>query len=134
MSELAQKTFSFLYQKVPWRTVKNDSFASRPTLWINWFSPEKFSFRSFFGILSGEKPTGRVVKQIVHVDRTTIEESDFHFEWYDSWICLLTLNKISRILAEKVHEGCHYCILSAEMINYRKNIFFLEQTKSFNLF
>ena len=96
--------------------------------WID-FLWQTLVFVVFLGGFSGKNPTGRVVKQIDHVDRTTIEESGFHFEWYDSWICFLTLNKTFWILAENFEQGCQYCILRVKMNNFRKDILYWNKLK-----
>ena len=119
---MSQKTLFFSYQKVPWTTDKTDLFPSRPTIWMNWFSLENISLRIFSWILSGKIPTGLWNKY------STLTEQQLRKVVSNSNGIILefafSLWKISQVLAEKNHEGCQYYIFSAEMINFRKNIFF----------
>ena len=58
--------------------------------------------------------SGRVVKKWTTLTEEQLRKVVFHFEWFDSWYCFVTLNKIFTISAGKIQQGCQYCNLRVE--------------------
>ena len=89
---------------------------------MKWSFRESFQFCGFFCVLSGKIPAG-LSKNCLRWQKK-IEENGFYFEWFDSWYCFLTLNKPFRFLAENFQQGCQFCNLRVEVINFLRNIFY----------
>ena len=69
--------------------------------------------------------SGRVVKKGTTLTEEQLRKVVFQFEWFDSWYCFVTLNKIFTISAGKIQQGCQYCNFRVEKKQHpEKHLFF----------